>query len=264
MDRQAQAGAHPQPHTRRRRRDRVVDMAAVAEGHVARGDAPRKHEVPRAVVAGPRPDALAQLARVDRGGLRDHVDGRVGDRRAVRGPQAPADDVGAIEGTHEQGPATAPAPVRAQLRQVAGAIAVGGAAEGGIGARADRPLGRDLSDDRAEDRRAVACSVLEQDPHGVLTLRELPRIDIEGAVVDAQGAGLRRRELGDVRIGSDIRDRRTGERPCHRFGAVDLQHRSVDAPARVGGVEAEMHARRSRCVRPRWVRSALRQARNRL
>ena len=199
-----QAGAHTKPDARGRRRDRVVDVAAVAEAHVTRGDALRQRDAPSPVRTGLRPRALAQLARVDRRRLGDHVDRGVRDRRPIRGPQPSAHHVRPAEPAHEQGATPPLAPVRGQPREVTGPIAVGRAAQRRIRPRPDRLARGDRPRDRPEDRRPIPSRILEQHPHNVLALRQLARVDVQRAVVDAQRARLGSVVLRGRRVGSDV------------------------------------------------------------
>jgi hypothetical protein len=125
---------------------------------------------------------------------------------------------------------------------------VGLAAQRRVGARPDRAARRDVARNRAEDRRAVAGCVLEQDLHGMRPRRQLGRVDVQRAVVDPQGAGLGSRELVQARIRTEVTAvlGSVAYRHRQRICAVDFDHRSEQASAHVSRVQIEVELSRPR------------------
>ena len=89
----------------------------------------------------------------------------------------------------------------------------------------------------------------------MLALRQLARVDVQRAVVDAQRARLGGGELVERSDRARCRDRspRIAERHGERIGAVDLDDRAEQAAADVGAVEAEAHRPATTSARP-WPR----------
>ena len=249
MDRQVQAGPHAKPHARGRRRDRVVDVAAVAE---ASRRARRRPSAARRATPRRRRSSAPRAWRSSRALTAVVLETMSIAALAIGAPSAvrsrPRTTCAAPEPAHEQGPAPPPAPVRGQPREVAGPVAVGRAAQRRIRPRPDRLARRDRPRDRPEDRRPIPGRILEQHPHDVLALRQLARVDVQRAVVDAQRARLGGGELVECRIRADVaaRPRAIAKRHRERIGAVDLDDRAEQAAADIGAVEAEVHDARPR------------------
>ena len=183
MDGQVQARPDPQPHARRRGRDRVVDVAAVAEGHVARRrplgqrDAPS----PSAPVVGPARLASSRALTAVVLETMSIAALAIGAPSAV---EPPTDEMPAPEPADQQRPApagpNAPSAARDRSpRRHSPHLAAPDPTRPDRLARGDRPR------DRPEDRRPISRGVLEQHAHDVLALRQLGRVDVESAVVDA-------------------------------------------------------------------------------
>ena len=164
--RQVQAGPHPQPHARRRRRDRVVDVAAVAEGHVARRHAlaaARRATAPSAPVRGPARLASSRALTAVVLETMSIAALAIGAPSVVR--SRPRTTCAAPEPADEQRPAPPPAPMRGQPREVARPIAVRRAPQRRIRPGPDRLARGDRPRDRPEDRCPIARGILEQHAH---------------------------------------------------------------------------------------------------